>query len=152
MLIDYSIGADNTKSFYNELVAMIKKKIIVQVRDFRSCVMDIMLPCVMIIGGIYISKMPLIPDGHPIRNLSLYEFPAGKPFIHNKDSSYQTAEEGLERFIDVGFGSDIGEGKMWSHNVTMDVDVSKHWFDQVLEMDDYLFDTRNQTGPYFAEF
>jgi len=52
-----------------------KKKILVQVRDVRSCLMDILLPCIMIFVGIYISKLEIIPAGHPSRNLSLYDFP-----------------------------------------------------------------------------
>jgi len=60
-----------------------KKKILLQIRDFRSCFMDILLPCIMIVGGIYISKLEIIPEGHPTRNLSLYDFPQGRPFVHN---------------------------------------------------------------------
>ena len=105
--------------------------------------MDILLPCVMIVGGIYISKMPLVPEGHPVRNLSLYDFPQGRPFIHSRDSSYQDFEGGLDRFYDVGFGQDIGEGKLWSHDQPLDLDTEQEWFDQILEMDDYLFKTRN---------
>jgi hypothetical protein len=76
--------------------------------------MDIMLPCVMIIGGIYISKMDLIPPGHTARNLSLYDFPNHKPLIRNTDSLYSTAEE-ISAFIKTGFGVDIGENKLWSY-------------------------------------
>jgi len=74
-LTDYSISQDNHKSFIRELFALMKKKVLVQVRDLRSCIMDILLPCIMIVGGIYISKLEIIPPGHPTRNLSLYEFP-----------------------------------------------------------------------------
>ncbi len=55
--------------------------------------MDILLPCIMIFGGIYISKLEIIPPGHPARNLSLYEFPLGAPLVHNYDNFNQTNEE-----------------------------------------------------------
>lgn len=54
-LTEYSISKDNHKSFWSEIRILIKKKLLVQVRDLRSCVMDIVLPCLMIVGGIYIS-------------------------------------------------------------------------------------------------
>jgi hypothetical protein len=40
------------------------------------------------------------------------------------DSAYQEYEDGLDRFFDVGFGSDIGEGQMWSHDEPRDLDIS----------------------------
>ncbi len=75
-LTEYSIAQDNRKSFAAVLRTLAYKKLLVQVRDFRSCVMDILLPCIMIVGGIYISKLEIVPSGHPARKLSLYEVPS----------------------------------------------------------------------------
>ena len=111
--------------------------------------MDIILPCIMIIGGIYISKLEIIPPGHPARNLSLYEFPKGAPLVHNYDNFNQTHED-LEEFFEYGFGADIGEGNLWSKEVSLKLNTSDHFFNQTLKMDEYLYETRNASGPYFA--
>jgi hypothetical protein len=75
ILTDYSVSNDNQRSFFNELFGLIKKKLLVLVRDLKSCILDIMLPVVIIIGGLYISTLQLIPSGHPIRMNSVYKFP-----------------------------------------------------------------------------
>jgi hypothetical protein len=57
ILTDYSVSNDNQRSFFNELFGLIKKKLLVLVRDLKSCILDIMLPVVIIIGGLYISTL-----------------------------------------------------------------------------------------------
>ena len=74
-LVDYSIAQDNNKSFGAEMRALMTKKVLVQARDVRSCVMDIVLPSLMIFIGVYVAQMEIIPEGHHSRALSLYDFP-----------------------------------------------------------------------------
>ena len=57
ILTDYSVSSDNQRSFVNELVGLVKKKLLVLVRDLKSCILDILLPVVIIIGGLYISTL-----------------------------------------------------------------------------------------------
>ena len=104
------------------------KKLIVQARDLRSCVMDIILPCLMIVVGIYVSKMEIVPKGHPTRNLSLYEFPRGSPFVHNLDNRYQEWDE-MEAYLDLGFSADMGEDRMYSEEVVLDLNRTSHFFE-----------------------
>ena len=104
--------------------------------------MDIFLPCVMIVGGIYVSKMDLIPPDHAVRNLSLYDFPNQRPLIRNQDSLYSDTDS-INDFIQVGFGFDIGEGKLWSKDDPFQTDTELFFFDQLAQMDDYIFDSRN---------
>lgn len=112
--------------------------------------MDIILPCLMIIVGIYVSKLEIVPAGHPTRNLSLYEFPRGAPFVHNLDSTSQEWDE-LEEYLDYGFSADLGEDKMYSEEVVLDLNMNEHFFNQTLKMSDYLYETRDEKGPYYAE-
>lgn len=86
-LSNYSVAEDNHKSFARELRVLIKKKILVQVRDTRSCLMDLILPCLMIILGVWASQLEVIPEGHPARNLSLHDFPK-QHLITNYNSSF----------------------------------------------------------------
>lgn len=112
--------------------------------------MDIILPCLMIVVGIYVSKMEIIPEGHPTRNLSLYEFPRGAPFVHNLENVGQEWDD-MEEFLDFGFSSDMGEGKMYSQEVVLDLNKTSHFFDQAQVMSDYLYETKDEKGPYYAE-
>lgn len=57
ILTDYSVSSDNQRSFVNELLGLIKKKLLVLVRDLKSCILDILLPVIIIIGGLYISTL-----------------------------------------------------------------------------------------------
>lgn len=94
-----------------------------QIRDQRSCIMDIILPCLMIIMGIYVSKLEIVPKGHPARNLSLYDFPRGAPLIHNLDNTYQEWDE-IEEYLDYGFSADIGINRLFSEEIVLELDKS----------------------------
>jgi len=78
LMSEYSI-TDNqgTSSFshLNQLKALIRKKILVQTRDLRSCIMDILLPAFMIFIGVWASNLDMLPKEFPARELSLYNFP-----------------------------------------------------------------------------
>lgn len=50
-----------------------------------------------------------------------------------------------------GFSSDIGPGKLWSEDKPFTVAKQDHFFKQLLQMDNYIFDERNTTGPYWSE-
>ena len=107
--------------------------------------MDILLPCIMIVGGIYISKLEIVPSGHPARKLSLYEFPP-QPFVHNTANFIQ---EEFQEYLDLGYKADMGS--IWTHDVPLNIDTSLHFFEQISTVDEYLFNTRNESGPYFAQ-
>ena len=141
----YSIADDPSENLLGQLFALIKRKILVQVRDRKACLMDLLLPCVMIIGGLYITTLDLVSDSDSIRNLSAYDFPSQK-FVHNAANFNQTNED-LETFFDNGFRSDIGS--LWTSEETLDLNTTEHFFDQIKDMDAHLY---NQSEASYGQF
>jgi hypothetical protein len=39
-----------------------------------------------------------------------------------------------------GFGADVGEGKLFSHFMPVETNLSAHFFDQAAEIDDVVFE------------
>ena len=107
-LVDYSIATENHKSFKAEMCALMKKKVLVQARDLRSCIMDIVLPSLMIFIGIYVAQLEIIPEGHPTRALSLYDYPSNIPLVRNSKSNYSSSEE-VDNYFNYAFGAEIGD-------------------------------------------
>ena len=76
ILMEYSIAdKENVLDYQQQLKALIRKKVLVQVRDFKSCIMDLILPCIMIFVGIWASQLDMLPKEFPARALSIYDFP-----------------------------------------------------------------------------
>ena len=49
----------------------------------------------------------------------------------------------MEEFTDYAFTADVGEGKLYSSNKTMELDTEVHFFEQIREMDNHFYETRN---------
>jgi hypothetical protein len=49
-------------------------------------------------------------------------------------------------FIERTFSADIGPGKFFSSDVAVATNTSEHFFDQVKQVDNYIFDHRNEYG------
>jgi|688.fasta_scaffold70904_3 hypothetical protein len=58
----------------------------------------------------------------------------------------------MDEYIEYGFRADIGPGKLWSEEIVVPVNKSARMFDNVKTVDNYIFDTRHEKGPYWGEF
>lgn len=98
------------------------------IRDLKTCTLDLLLPCLIIIGGLYVSTLQLVPSGHPIRLNSVYKFPQGQNLHYNVENFNQTKSE-IQEYVDYAFSSDIGEGKLWATANTINTNTETHFFD-----------------------
>jgi len=137
-LSEYSITDNEETSSFNlatQLRALIRKKVLVQTRDFRSCIMDLLLPSLMIFVGVWASQLDMLPKEFPARALSLYNFPGGNPLIRN-DRNFNQTEEDISEYLDFGFRGDVGPGKLWTEEITVPVNYSDPvLFNQMITVD-----------------
>ena len=113
--------------------------------------MDFFFPFLLIFLGLWVSTLELINQDFPMRALTSYQFPHGRPLIYNSENFNQTDEE-IEDFIQMAFGADIGDGKLWSEARPTPVNTTSHFFDQVTEIDDIIYEDRLETGPHYGQF
>lgn len=146
ILTEYSIATDHTRSFWTQFVALIRKRLLVLLGDRKSFIMDFFFPIFLIWLGQYLSTLELISDKYPKRELSAYNFPQGRPFVHNLHNFNQTDGE-VADYIERNFAADIGPGKFFSEDIPIATNTSAHFFDQVKQIDNYIFDHRNDYGP-----
>ena len=139
LLTEYSIATDHRRSFLSHFVALVKKKVLVMVRDPYIFVMDFFFPMILIYAGLYVSQVELINQNFPKRALTAYEFPRGGPLIYNQHNFNQTEDE-VQSFMERSFSADVGPGKLFSELMPIDTNISAHFFDQAAELDDVLFD------------
>jgi hypothetical protein len=84
MLNDYSVADYHERSFFSQVSALARKKIIIMTRDRKSFMMDFFLPILLIITGLYVSTVdPVNIAKYPTRNLSPGGYPAMQPLIYN---------------------------------------------------------------------
>ena len=88
-LTTYKANIDE-RSTWRLFKVFVLKKLLVMVRNRSNFLMDLIIPCVMIVGGLYISKLDFVNDSMPARNLSVYDFPKSVPLIRNLDSFYSS--------------------------------------------------------------
>lgn len=108
--------------------------------------MDFFFPILLIWVGQYLTTLDLISDVYPKRDLSAYLFPQGRPFVHNLHNFNQTDDE-VADYVSRNFAADIGPGKFFSEDIAIPTNTSAHFFDQVKQIDNYIFDHRDQYGP-----
>ena len=102
--------------------------------DRKSFLMDFFFPLFLIWLGLYMSTIELISDVYPRRDITAYDFPQGKPFVHNLHNFNQTDGE-VSEYIERTFSSDVGPGKLWSEDIAIDTNTTSHFFDQAKEID-----------------
>ena len=83
LLTEYSIATDHRRNFFRHFLALVKKKILVMLRDPKIFIMYFFLPMILIYIGLYVSTVELINQNFPKRALSAYDFPQGSPLIYN---------------------------------------------------------------------
>ena len=49
-------------------------------------------------------------------------------------------------YVERNFGSDIGPGKLYSHDVPIATNTSQHFFKQVKQVDNAIYDGRDEYG------
>lgn len=86
-LEDYSITTDaETSLFFLHMTAIMKKKILMQVRDMKTLVVDTIFPVTLIIFGMYLATVQVIKNGQS-REMSVSGiYPAPINFIYNENS------------------------------------------------------------------
>lgn len=119
--------------------------------DRRSFLMDFFFPLLLIWAGQYISTVELISDVYPRRELSAYQFPQGRPLFRNLHNFNQTDGE-VSEFVEKNFGSDIGPGKLFSEDRPINVNTTSHFFDQVKEVDNAIYNERGLVGAQYGDF
>jgi hypothetical protein len=133
MLTTYKANIDE-RSTWALFKVFVLKKLLVMARNRSTFLMDLIFPCVMIIGGLYISKLDFIHDPMPARNLSAYDFPKSVPLIRNLDSFFSSQDQ-ISEFVKMGFSDDVGPGKMWSEDLVVPLDKNSTYYDHLTVFD-----------------
>lgn len=130
-------------------MALVKKKVLVMARDPKSFFMDFFLPILLIFLSLYVSTIDLLSQDYPTRMVSAYGFPHGQPLVYNLHSFNQTEDE-IQSFIDRSFSHDVGQDKLFSRLMPVDLDLNAHFFDQAAHMDDIIFELRHRNGAQYG--
>ena len=64
------------------LTALMKKKFLLQVRDPRTLIIELVFPIIFIFSGLGLATIKFLKDGHP-RLLSPTIFPSPSPLYYN---------------------------------------------------------------------
>jgi hypothetical protein len=90
----YSVADYHERSIFRQVRALARKKITIMQRDRKSFFMDILLPNLLIVIGLYMTTVDFIGDAHyPIRSLTIEDFPGNQPLIYNQRNFNQTDDE-----------------------------------------------------------
>lgn len=68
--------------FFTNLSALLKKKFLLQIRDPRTLIIEVVFPIVFIFSGLGLATIKFLKDGHP-RLLSPTIFPSPNPLYYN---------------------------------------------------------------------
>jgi hypothetical protein len=117
-LTEYSIATNHERNFTSHFFALIRKRVLVMLGDRKSFLMDFFFPIFLMWLGQYLSTLDLISDKYPRRDLSVYNFPQGRPFVHNTHNFNQTEGE-VADYIERNFKADIGPGKFFSKDISI---------------------------------
>ena len=137
-LDDYSIVEQHEEgyinNFYLSLKALLKKKFLVQVRDPRTLVIEMLFPIIFIFAGLALATRKPIMPGVP-RLLTPTMLPSPSHLVFNKliPGGLMTQKD----LIDFSFTEDY-----WDYRQSLDVDVTLKPKDleyMVSPLDNYLF-------------
>ena len=68
--------------FMTNLSALLKKKFLLQIRDPRTLIIEVVFPIVFIFSGLGLATIKFLKDGHP-RLMSPTVFPSPNPMYYN---------------------------------------------------------------------
>ena len=83
LLTEYSIANDHRRNFLTHFTVLVKKRILVMIKDPKSFLMDFFFPIALIYFGLYFSTIDIVSTNYPKRALSPYDYPHGNPLIYN---------------------------------------------------------------------
>ena len=128
------------------LTALLKKKLLLQVRDPRTLIIEIFFPIIFIFVGLALANVKVFKDGIP-RLLSPSLFPQPSHLYYNSPSFN---DEKTDTFVTDYFGKDL-----WDTFGPVVIDTKgTTYVQQISQFDDYLY-TKAQTienglfGNYF---
>mmetsp|Transcript_270 Transcript_270/g.475 ORF Transcript_270/g.475 Transcript_270/m.475 type:complete len:855 (-) Transcript_270:2340-4904(-) len=146
-------------AFFLNFTALLKKKILMQVRDGKTLLIDTIFPIVLIFAGLALSTVAVIREGQE-RELSPFIYPATDgglgQGIHNNLASTSLDEAAVKTFIDDVF---IGENHKQDFQAlsTVSVDTTGSLSAQVKEYDSKVYDMvfnssegDSGAGPYYG--
>jgi hypothetical protein len=58
----YSVADDNSRSLVTQVQALVRKKLLVMTRDRKSFFVDALLPCILMVLGLYLTTVELLGD------------------------------------------------------------------------------------------
>ena len=101
-LDQYSIATDSeTSVFFLHLWALLKKKILMQIRDKKTLSIDTIFPVVLIIAGLALSTVAFFKDGVG-REMTPFIFPTPLKFYYNDASQVISTEADIQSFFEQG--------------------------------------------------
>jgi hypothetical protein len=97
-LEEYTItDSAETSVFFSHTMTVMKKKILMQVRDKKTLGIDTIFPILLIVAGLALSTVAVIKNGQS-REMSPAIYPAPVTMYNNLDSAY--LNNGKEAIID----------------------------------------------------
>jgi len=105
-LENYSITSDSESSvFFLHMSAIFKKKILMQIRDTKTLMVDTIFPIALIILGMYLATIQIIKSGQA-REMSVQSiYPSPIKFLYNTESpsnSNLNSNNAVTSFIEYG--------------------------------------------------
>jgi len=102
-LDNYSIATDpETSVLFLHLCALLKKKILMQVRDKKTLGIDTIFPVILIVVGLALATITFIKDG-PSRVMTPFLYPVPLQMVYNKNSALITDETIITDFMNDAF-------------------------------------------------
>lgn len=96
----YSIATDSEQSvFFLHLWALLKKKILMQIRDKKTLSIDTIFPVILIIAGLALSTVAFFKDGQG-REMTPFIFPSPLKFYYNEESQMLNTDTEIVKFFD----------------------------------------------------
>lgn len=69
------MAEDNQRTFSTQVQALVRKKLLVMTRDRKSFFVDTLLPCILMVLGLYLTTVELLGENMPRRALVAKGFP-----------------------------------------------------------------------------
>ncbi|TNV87329.1 hypothetical protein FGO68_gene5519 [Halteria grandinella] len=138
-LENYSISDDHEEGFFNvfflNLRALIKKKLLLQIRDPRTLIIEVVFPIAFIFLGLGLASVKVIREGIP-RPLDISNFPQQSLYYNERVPSQNILSQPIvENYL---------QDQFITQRVSVPTDISKpsSWMSMVSSFDDKVFEQR----------
>ncbi len=124
---------------------MLKKKFLVQVRDPRTLIIEMMFPIIFIFAGLALATVKPIKPGVP-RPLSPSIFPEPSHLYFNDKIPFGSLKDNDTKstIIDGSFTE-----KFWDINQAVSINYTGNYTDIVSQYDDFLYNNSENVGNGF---